>query len=236
MKRRLIAALCLTAIILCMVGCSEKEEKTSTITGMVMSVDGTVVSLREFNGNFQGGNRGNGQGQRPSGSENSQRPSKTPGGQAPVSPEGNFTFPEGFTMPEGEFTRPEGSSERPGGNFTRPEGDFTLPEGATRPEGDFTRPAGGNRPNSGGNQAEATTVDLKNAHISIQDGDIKAAGSMSDIKVGSFLTITLNSKGEATEVLVTSMGGFGGKGFGGGKGNRDNNSQDNNQGSNDQTA
>ena len=251
MKRRLIAALCLTAIILCMVGCSEKEEKTSTITGMVMSVDGTVVSLREFNGNFQGGNRGNGQGQRPSGSENSQRPSKTPDGQSSASPEGNFTFPEGFTMPEGEFTRPEGGSERPeggnnrpGGNFTRPEGNFTLPEGATMPESDFTRPAGGNRPNSGGNQAEATTVDLKNAHISIQDGDIKAAGSMSDIKVGSFLTITLNSKGEATEVLVTSMGGFGGngfggfggKGFGGGKGNRDNNSQDNNQGSNDQTA
>lgn len=142
MKRKLTAILCLAALVLCMAGCSEKEE-TTTLTGMVVSVEGTVVNIMDTSnmGNFQG--------------------------------------------------------------------------------------------NWGGKlQMETTAVDLANAHISIQDGDIKAAGSISDIKVGSMLTITLNGKGVATEVLVTSsgmsgfagnFGGFGGN-FGGGKGqgNRNN--------------
>lgn len=249
MKRKLTAMLCLAALLLCMTGCSEKEE-TTTLTGMVVSVEGTVVNIMDTSnmGNFQGNWGGN----RPSGSENGQRPE----GNFTI-PEGEFTMPEGMTIPEGGFTRPEGGFVRPeGGN--RPEGG-TRPEGGNRPEGDYTRPQGefdpnnfqgqfpegnftmpegmtlpegGNRPNFGGNnengklQMETTAVDLANAHISIQDGDIKAAGSISDIKVGSMLTITLNGKGVATEVLVTSsgmsgfagnFGGFGGN-FGGGKG------------------
>ena len=156
-------------------------------------------------------------------------------------PEG-MTLPEGVTMPEGGFVRPEGSNRpeggnRPEGDYTRPqgdfdpsqfqgqfpEGDFTMPEGITMPEG-MTRPEGGKMPSFNGEsgrgelQVETTAVDLANAHISIQDGDIKAAGSIFDIKVGSTLTITLNGKGVATEVLVTSTSGFGG--FGGSFGGR----------------
>lgn len=214
MKRKLIAILCLAALVLTAAGCSEKEESTTTLTGMVVSVEGTVVNL------WKTGSAGMGQGM----------------GQMPegnfTMPEGDFTVPEGgFNRPEGDFTMPEGDFTMPEGGFNRPEGDFTMPEGAEMP----TRPAGGERPETGDStQLQTTAVDLKNAHISIQDGDIKAAGSISDIKAGSFLTITLNSKGEATEVLVSSMsfggngfngtgfsgGGFGGGGFGGGKGNR----------------
>lgn len=226
MKRATMAILCMAALVLFMAGCSEKEDTTTTVTGIVVSVDGTVVTLRQFDANAQGGgNRGNSQGQRPSDSEGSKRP------------EGDFTMPEGdFTPPEGDFTMPEGGFSRPEGDFTRPQGDFDpnnadgeLPDGMTAP----SMPADGERPGSGSfgdrGQGEPTTVDLKNAHISIQDGDIKAAGSISDIKAGSFLTVTLNSKGEATEVLVSTMNSFGGgrgqggfSGTGSGKGNRGN--------------
>ena len=247
MKRKMIAILCLAALVLSLAACSEKENNTTTMTGMVVSVEGTTVTLRQFDMNNMGGNRNNGQGQRPSRGEDFQRPEgdftmpeggfNRPEGDFTI-PEGGFTMPEGgFTMPEGGFNRPEGDFTMPEGGFTMPEGDFTMPEGGfNRPEGDFTMPEGENPGfgNFGGNQGETTTVDLKNAHISIQDGDIKAAGSMSDIKEGSFLTITLDSKGEATEVLVGStfsfgggrgQGGFNGTGFGGGKGNRGNNNK-----------
>lgn len=221
MKRKIVAWACLLAVAFAVVGCAKKEtaEQTTTLTGMVVSVEGTVVNLMEI-GAVSGG-QGNWGGQRPSGG------TQMPEGGFNM-PEGDFTMPEGGfnpedfygQMPEGGFTMPEGME-----GFTRPEGDFTMPEGGFNPE-DFngqmpegmTRPEGGSRPEGGrpesGNgeavQMQTTAVDLKNAHISIQDGDIKAAGSISDIKPGSMLTITLNSKGEATEVLVTSTSRFGG--------------------------
>lgn len=222
MKRRITAVFCLAALVLCLAACSEKEEATTTVTGIVVSVEGTLVTLREMTGmqefgaNGANGDRGNGQGQRPSGFEENRRP------------EGDFTMPEGdFTMPEGDFTVPEGMDmpSRPNGDFDPNNFSGELPEGMTMP----TMPADGEMPNFFGDtnsDAATTTVDLKNAHISVQDGDIKAAGSMSDIKAGSFLTITCNSSGEATEVLVSTMdfggrgqGGFSGTGFGGGRGN-----------------
>lgn len=205
MKRKLIALLCLTALVLSVAGCSEKEDTTSTVTGIVVSIEGTVVTLRQFDRNTTGNsNRDNAQ-QRPSRDENWQRP------------EGDFTRPEGdFTMPEEDFTRPEvGKRPEEGQRPTMPEGE---------------RPSFGN---FGDDQGETTTADLKNAHISIQDGDIKAAGSIDDIKAGSFLTVTVNSKGEATEVLVASMRGFGGSrgqgSFSGSKGNRGNKNSDSNE-------
>lgn len=221
MLRKIIVWCVLLALAISAAGCSKKEStepQTTTLTGMVVSVDGTVVNLMQMSGS--GNSMGSLGGQRPEGGNR---------------PEGDFTMPEGgFTMPEGGFDRPEG-------DFTMPEGDFTVPEGmegfsgnfdpnsfdGTLPEG-MTMPENGQMPSFGNieTSAETTAVDLKNAHISVQDGDIKAAGSMSDIKAGSFLTITLNANGEATEVLVSSMssfsnfGGasFGGGSFGGGRG------------------
>ena len=230
MKRKMIAWACLLAVAFSAVGCSKKEdaaEQTTTLTGMVVSVEGTVVNLMEMSAGSSG--QGNWGGQRPFGDMQM--------------PEGGFNMPEGdFTIPEGGFARPDGDFTMPE-DFTIPEGGFNpedfngqMPEGMPRPEGS-TRPDGSNRPSSGSGEAtqvQTTVVDLKNAHISIQDGNIKAAGSMSDIKIGSMLTITLNSMGEATEVLVTSSGfggNFGGNmpNFSGGRG------QGGSKGSNDQT-
>lgn len=45
MVRKLTALICLAAVLLCAAGCSEKEE-TTTLTGMVVSVEGTVVNIK----------------------------------------------------------------------------------------------------------------------------------------------------------------------------------------------
>lgn len=57
-------------------------------------------------------------------------------------------------------------------------------------------------------QGESITVDLANAHISVEIDEGKAAGSMEDITVGAFLTVTVNADGEVTNVVVSSMSGF----------------------------
>ena len=44
--KKLFAVICMIAFVLGMAGCGEKEEETTTLTGMVVSVDGTVISLR----------------------------------------------------------------------------------------------------------------------------------------------------------------------------------------------
>lgn len=67
---------------------------------------------------------------------------------------------------------------------------------------------------------EATQIDIGNAHISVEIDGGKAGGSLEDITPGSFVTITRNSKGEVTNVLISSHSGFGGMGGFGGKGNR----------------
>lgn len=60
-------------------------------------------------------------------------------------------------------------------------------------------------------EGESKTIDIADAHISVEIEDGKATGSMDDIKTGSFLTITVNGKGEVTNVLVSSSRGFGGR-------------------------
>ena len=70
---------------------------------------------------------------------------------------------------------------------------------------------GGMRPGFGnfGEDMETTDVDLADAHISVEIDGGKASGSMDDIQAGTFVTITMNGKGEVTNVLVSSMSGFG---------------------------
>lgn len=187
MKNKLTAILCLLAFILCFAGCGEEAE--TTLTGIVVSVDGTVVSLRKMDS----------QRQENAGSE---RPSRPESDERPTRPEGSedFTRPEGFEPGDPNSPKPEGF--RPG-NL-----DETLPEGATAPE----RPAGGERPDFGGNRGDITEIDLAGAHISVEIDGGKASGTMEDITAGTFLTITLNEKGEAVSVLVSSGPGFG-RGF-----------------------
>ena len=214
MKQKIIAIFLILALAATMVACEKKEETTTTLTGMVVSVDGTVIQLMEIGS--MGGNGGSGRGQRPEGME----------------------MPEGMTMPEGmegfgNFTpenfNPEnfdGSMPQWGGG-QRPEGmpeDMTIPEGMTMPEG--MEGFGGGRPgNFGGGEfsredfasnMETKSIDIGSAHISLEEDGVKATGSLSDIKAGSMVTITMNSKGEVTNVLVTASSGFGGGNFGGG--------------------
>lgn len=209
MMRKWMALALILGLLFSLAACGGQEE--TTLTAMVVSVEGTVVSLMEMDA--QGGaNAG-----RPSGSD----------GQMPQRPEGM----EDFAMPEGGFG---GFGGMPGGmeDFTMPEGgfggmpegmeDFTMPEdfdpenfmsggfGAMMPGGAM----GGERPemDMGENGGQTRTLDLANAHISVQIDGGKATGSMSDITVGVFVTVTLNDKGEATRVVVLGNSGFGGRG------------------------
>ena len=215
---RKIAAICLVFVIaISLIACNEGEE--TTLTGMVVSVDGTVISLMEMDANstpsFGNGERP----QRQNGAEGFQgfenfNPENFEGtlpegenrpqwgnGERPEMPEG-MTLPEGMTPPEG-MTLPEG--------MTPPEG-MTRPENGEKPEGSAEN--GGARPGFGNFSSDIETkqVDIANAHISVEIDNGKASGTMDDIKAGVFVTMTMNGKGEATNVLVSSNSGF--RGFG----------------------
>lgn len=85
-----------------------------------------------------------------------------------------------------------------------------MPENGEMP--DFGGENGGMRPGFGNfsEDMETTDVDIANAHISVEIDGGKASGSMDDIKAGTFVTITMNGKGEVTNVLVSAQSGFGG--------------------------
>ena len=135
-------------------------------------------------------------------------------GEMPQMPEGMEGF-GGF----GNFNPEDFSGSLPeGGNFS-PWGGGELPEGVEPPE-DMEPPEGTTMPGFGGNtnfdienfasDAETKDVDIGNAHISVEIDGGKASGSMSDIQTGTFVTITMNGKGEVTNVLVSSQFSFGG--------------------------
>ena len=172
----------LVVAIFCLAGCGAQEE--TTISGMVASVDGTVISLMEMDGTMQGGFAGG-----------------IPGdfeGERPTAPEGMeiFTMPENFDPEQFEGTMPEGFDPE---NFGGPMPGGFGPGDGERPEGkEFS------------DMGNLLTVDLANAHISIEIDGGKESGSMANITPGTFVTITLSGKGETTYVLISSMFGFGG--------------------------
>ncbi|MBR5427170.1 MAG: hypothetical protein IK118_02375 [Clostridia bacterium] len=209
MKHRysaLIPAICAILLIASLTACGNNKEP-STLTGMVVSVDGSVVTLREIDlenvgkrsgedsGDFDPGNFDPGSFDPsnfdPSNFDFSNFDPKNFGGELPSDfDKENFRPEEGYT------------GERP-----------SLPDGANIPE----RPDNGETPDFGqrASEGETVTVDLADAHISIEGSDgEKATGTTDDIKQGSFLTVTLDRKGNATNVTVSSFSGFGG--FGGG--------------------
>jgi hypothetical protein len=197
MKRKTIAILMVFLLAATLAACGGEEE--TTLSGMVVSVDGTVISLVEMDSANMGGR-------------------DSEGGERPEMPEGMEGFggfnPESFdgTLPEGETFPQWGDGEKP----EMPEG-MTPPEGMTMPENgempDFGGENGGMRPGFGNMSADAETTDfdIGNAHISVEIDGGKASGSMDDIKAGTFVTVTINGKGEAIYVLVSSAIGFGGR-------------------------
>ena len=199
MKRKLIACLLVLALSAALAACGAGEE--TTLSGMVVSVDGTVISLVEMDGTMDGMAFGEGQKpEMPEGMEGFQ-------GFENFDPE-DFagSFPEGETMPQW------GEGEMPGmpGGMTPPE-DMTMPENGEMP--DFGGEMAEGMPGFGnvGADMETKDVDIAEAHISVEIDGGKASGSMDDIQAGTFVTITLNSKGEATYVLVSSQATFGGR-------------------------
>ena len=192
MKRKIIA-LCM-ALLLTAVFTACGEEKETTLSGMVVSVDGTVISIMEMDtANMR--EMDFSKGERPDMSE----------GMGDFQGFGQFD-PDDF---EGNF--PEEGNFPQWGNGEMPE-DFTMPEDGSIPN------FGEGMPNFAGNggigadfenfasDVETKNVDIGNAHISVEIDGGKASGSMDDIKAGTFVTITLNGKGEATYVLVSGGG------------------------------
>ena len=180
MNRKVFAIILAAVMVLTMAACGNQEAEEATLTGMVVSLDDTTLSLVEMDSmeslDFS-------QGEHPEGMENFQGfGGFVPGGFDGTMPEGMVGFnPEDFAgmMPQrGE--RPEGSGSM--GGFA---GAFS--------------------------DAETKTLDIANAHISLEIEGGKASGSLEDLKPGSFVTITINGKGQATYVLVSSRSGFGGR-------------------------
>lgn len=201
MIRKILAVCLALAVMACFTACGEDEQ--TSLTGMVVSVNGTVLSIIEMDSNM--GGRDFAEGERPT------RPSDMEG----FNPEDfHGTLPEGETFPQrredGKVEFPEDSTIPQNGE--RPE----MPEGMTIPQ-DGGRPSpdgenGGKRPGFGNfdTNVETKEVDIKDAHISLEIDGGKASGSLEDIKEGSIVTITMNGKSEVTNVLVSSRSGFGG--------------------------
>ena len=195
--RKCIAILMTLALAVTLGACGAGEE--TTVTGMVVSVDGTVVTLMEMDTGSMGG-MDFAAGEQPS------MPADMEGFQGP----GNFN-PEDFdgTMPEGfDGTMPEGGNVPQWGGGEMPEGfEGTMPEGFDGEMPDFSGEGG-----MSGFSAEGETreVDIGDAHISVEIDGGKASGSLEEIVPGAFVTITMNGKGQATNVLISSQSGFGG--------------------------
>ena len=190
--RKILAIMLVLVLTVSLVACRAGEE--TTLTGMVISVEGTVISFVEMNSENFGGKE----------FSDSERPEKPEGMEKPA--EGS---PEAFhgTLPEGETFPSGGNGERP----EMPEG-MTIPENGEPPSFEGSD---GNRPGFGNfaENMQTTQIDIADAHISLEEDGVKASGSVSDLKAGVFVTITKDGKGKVTNVLITSSG-FGG--FGGG--------------------
>ena len=189
MKRRIAAILVAFVLTISLTACGSGEE--TTLTGMVVSVDGTVISLMEMGTGNMGG-------------------MDFAGGERPEMPEGMEGF-QGF----GDFNPEDFEGMFPGsGSFPQwssgempemPEG-MELPEGMTMP--DFGSMGGIDFGNFD-SDAETKNVDIGDAHISVEIDGGKASGSMNDIKTGIFVTVTMNGKGKVTNVLISSRSSFG---------------------------
>ena len=211
-KMNWIAVLCALALALTLAGCGGGEE--TTVSGMVVSLDGTTVTLMEMSGSM---------GDFSSMFENGEMPQRPQSGEEGSRPDGmeDFTLPEDFdfdnfdpeNMPEGfdrENFDPDNMPERGQMPEGFDPGSFGgMPQNGERPE----MPEGGGFSGFGEQppMGETTAVDIANARIGVEIENGKESGSLANVTPGAMVTITLSSKGEATYVLVSSSGmSFGG--------------------------
>ena len=161
--KKVMTGIVFLAMVLALTACGESDE-SATLSGIVISVDGTNVTLMEMADISANGERPD----MPQGGESFDPGSF--GGNMP----GNFD-PE--NMPEG-FERGDFDPDN------MPEG-FT--DGARLPEG------------------ETIEIDIADAHISVEVDGVREGGSLDSLRPGASVTITLDKKGRATNVLVSSM-------------------------------
>ena len=184
--KKWIAVVMIFAMVLTLTACGGEE---TTVSGMVVSVDGTVISLMEMGGGFGGG--------RFPGGENGEMPTR-PEGMEDFNPEDMEDFDpekyEGFDPEKMEDFDPEDMPEGFGPGGKEP------PEGEPPEMGSFE------------GMGEATTLDIASAHISIEIEGGKESGAQTDIVPGTMVTVIVSPKGEATYVLVSQSMGFGGFG------------------------
>ena len=202
MKRKIITLLMILALAVTLVACGGGKE--TTLTGMVVAVDGTVISLMEMDSSEMGG-RDFAEGERP---------------EMPEDMEGFQGFGD-FNPEDFDGTFPEGGSFPQWGDGEMPEG-MTPPEGMTMPENGQMPDFSGEKPDFGGNggmvfgfenfasDVETKELDIGDAHISVEIDGGKESGSMDNIKAGTFVTVTMDGKGKVTYVLVSSNTFFGG--------------------------
>ena len=164
--KKVMTGIVLLAMMLELAACAKSE--AVTVSGIVMSVDGTKVALMEMTDISARGEHPD----MPQGGENFD-----PGSFGSNMPE-NFD-PE--NMPEG-FERGDFDPEN------MPEG-FT--DGAKLPEG------------------ETIEIDIADAHISVEVDGVREGGSLDSLRPGASVTITLDKKGKATSVIVSTMSEFG---------------------------
>ena len=107
-------------------------------------------------------------------------------------------MPEGGQMPQWSGEMPEGGQ--------MPQWSGQMPEGGNIPgfSGEGQMPSFGNFSSN----METKTVDIGDAHISVEIDGGKASGSTDDLTPGAVVTITLNAKGQATYILVSQSSGF----------------------------
>ena len=203
MKQKWVAILVAVVMTMLLAACGAGEE--TTLTGMVVSTNGTVVSLVEMDTSKMDSMEF-AEGERP----------EMPEGMEGFQEFGEFN-PEEFdgTLPEGENIPQWEEGEMP----EMPQG-MEIPEGMVMPENgempEFDGENVGMMPGFGSFDADMETkdVDIADAHISVEIDGGKASGSLEDIRPGAFVTITMNGRGEVTYVLISSMSGFGGQGMG----------------------
>lgn len=121
-----------------------------------------------------------------------------------------------FTMPSVENT--DGSESFNPGNFNP--GDINIEdfnsedfEGKIPNMSDFTEQFSNfdtSAITQNIDESELVSYDITDAHISVEIDDGKAAGTLDDISIGSIITVTYNSKGKVSNVLVSSSSAFGG--------------------------
>ena len=217
--KRLLSFTCAAALLASLAACgassssTSTDEEDSTVTGQVLSIDGTTVTLQlgTLSENAGGAPQGTPPDQ-PDGSSDSGTDDQTP----PAKPEdASDSTGDAQTSPEqpsgGNSSDNANAPEAPAGDASGSGNGQTPPEQPSGNGGDAPSGMPGGSSFTAGD--ESMTLDLADAALT-KDGETI---STEDLAVDDILTVTLNASGKATAAEVVTTNGMGGApgGFGG---------------------